>query len=82
MAPEVINGNAYTYKADIWSLGIILHELVSKFKHPFYSRNPEEMQKLIIERKPETPPSIVSPYIKELIALLLDKNPDTRPDTE
>ncbi len=40
------------------------------------------MQKLIIERKPETPPTIVSPYIKELIALLLDKNPDTRPDTE
>lgn len=36
MAPEVINGVSYTEKADCWSLGVLLFEMLTN-KHPYYS---------------------------------------------
>ena len=38
MAPEVIMGNKYNYKADIWSIGTVLFEMVTGFP-PFIGRN-------------------------------------------
>jgi serine/threonine protein kinase len=34
MAPEITEGNTYSEKADIWSLGIFLHILIAG-KSPF-----------------------------------------------
>ena len=48
MAPEVIKGKAHDYKADVWSLGCILYELMalkSPFKEPGLSL-PGLMQKI------------------------------------
>ena len=39
-----------------------------------------DMMKKIRESEPAPLPSKVSPFIKEIIAKLLDKNPETRPD--
>jgi hypothetical protein len=38
------------------------------------------MMKLISESEPAPLHSTVSPFIKEMIAKLLEKNPETRPD--
>lgn len=38
MSPEVINGESYSYDIDIWALGCILYECITK-KQPFYSDN-------------------------------------------
>ena len=40
------------------------------------------MMKLISESEPAPLPSTVSPFIKEVIAKLLDKNPETRLDAQ
>lgn len=34
MAPEIMNSKPYSYKSDIWSLGIVLYELLA-LKKPF-----------------------------------------------
>jgi serine/threonine protein kinase len=34
MAPEVLSREVYTYKADVWSLGTILYELIAGYS-PF-----------------------------------------------
>jgi serine/threonine protein kinase len=42
MAPEIFTHNPYTEKADIWSLGVILYELITK-EHPYLSKTRSEL---------------------------------------
>jgi serine/threonine protein kinase len=37
MAPEMIHHKKYTKSVDIWSIGIIMHILITNGKHPYYS---------------------------------------------
>ena len=41
MAPQVVQKNTYSYKADIWSIGVILFEMLNG-QTPFHARNREE----------------------------------------
>lgn len=43
MAPELINGDKYSYKADVWSLGTLLFQMLTG-EHPFNGRNMEELK--------------------------------------
>jgi serine/threonine protein kinase len=79
MAPEMIAEKSSTTKADMWALGVILYQLFSN-KLPFEGANFNDTMNLIRKREPASLPSTVSPFIKEIIAKLLDKNPDNRLD--
>jgi serine/threonine protein kinase len=79
MAPEMIVQKPSTTKADMWALGVILYQFFSN-KLPFEADNFYDTMKLIRESEPAPLPSTVSPFIQEMIAKLLDKNPDSRPD--
>ena len=46
MAPEIFKNKNYNEKSDLWSLGIILFEMVSGY-HPFKSNNIIELNKKI-----------------------------------
>lgn len=35
LPPEVLNGQKYNEKSDIWSAGVVFHAMLSKGKHPF-----------------------------------------------
>ena len=67
----------------MWALGIIIYKLVSQGKHPFYKTNYFIKTILSIrDGDPEPLPSNVSPFLRDIIFRLLDKNPETRPDAK
>jgi NIMA (never in mitosis gene a)-related kinase len=77
MAPEIINGKQYSFPCDIWSLGIIIYELLT-FKKPFLSKNQPDLKKQICC---EFIPEISSNYSSDLIGMvqaMLMKDPFTR----
>ena len=39
MAPEILKGEEYNYKADLWSIGIIIYRLYfGKFPFPWFEK--------------------------------------------
>ena len=50
VAPEIINKQNYSFKADIWSLGVTFFQLMY-LNYPFEGSTDEEMQKNIVDGK-------------------------------
>ncbi|KAA6354651.1 MAG: hypothetical protein EZS28_049822 [Streblomastix strix] len=82
MAPELWKNLKYSEKADLFSLGVILYELVT-LNRPFQGRNAFSIGRQICDDDPEPidNKSHFSDQAKNLIFQLLDKNPDNRPST-
>ncbi|KAB8576213.1 hypothetical protein FH972_025741 [Carpinus fangiana] len=90
MAPERIQGSAYSVKSDVWSVGLSMMELaIGKF--PFSTENEDEddagpqgildlLQQIVLEPAPKLPKSDAFPSILEdMIAKCLLKDPNQRP---
>lgn len=76
MAPEVLKGEIYSNKADIWSLGVVLYEMI--FGHcPFQSNSIANLIEVLNTRNLDFP-SNISPVLKNLISRMLTKDPIQR----
>lgn len=75
MAPEVIQGKPYTSKADLWSLGVIIYQLLFK-DFPFKERS----DKLILNKILSHPKLLTTsdPNLQNLINRLLEIDPKSR----
>ncbi|SBS86143.1 NIMA related kinase 2, putative [Plasmodium malariae] len=80
MAPEVCKNVTYSFPADIWSLGVILYELIS-LKQPFKSHNANMLSVVqkICEDEPDPLPSNYSEELINLCHWMLKKNYKERP---
>lgn len=80
MAPEILRYEKYDAKADLWSVGTVLHELVVG-KPPFRATNHVELLRKIESQKDEIPfprGAVIAREMKTLIRALLKKSPVER----
>ena len=80
MAPEVVDFKPYLFQSDVWSMGIVLYELLSLQK-PFTAKHAEGGQREyaimmeIADKDYDPVDESYSPEIRELLRLCLLKDP-------
>jgi serine/threonine protein kinase len=78
-SPEIINGEPYNYKTDIWSLGVVLYEMCC-LKLPFESNNIAQLSIKIMKGKYDSIPSRYSKNMANLIKNMLNIDQKLRPN--
>lgn len=83
MSPERCIGETYNYSADIWSVGLVLHELATG-KYPFAdcSSFPALYEALCEKPEPRLDPGLFPPDLCDFTSLCLTRDLARRPDTE
>jgi serine/threonine-protein kinase ULK/ATG1 len=76
MAPEVLKGEIYSNKADIWSLGVVLFEMIYGMC-PFQSNSIANLIEVLNSKELQFPGPI-SPFLKNVITRMLTKDPIRR----
>lgn len=72
-------GNPYGKKADIWSIGCVLYELIA-LKRPFHHDQLNSLFEQIINKDPPPLPADTDPELLLLTNILLQKDPERRPN--
>jgi len=76
MAPEVEQGKPYGVSSDMYGLGVIMYIMLCGYP-------PFEPENGIVDLEfPEEEWGTISPTVKELITLLLDRDPEKRPTAQ
>ena len=76
LAPEMLEPEQYDYRIDIWMVGILYYELLTK-KPPFDGDSKYEIAKNIVGAEPEYPYYIPTQTVRN-ISLILVKDPNKR----
>lgn len=79
MSPEVLSQEMYDGKADVWSLGVVMYELIMH-QAPFVGKT-VELPQIILNKNPSLIPNSIFPHreICEIIYKMLSKDPLKRP---
>jgi serine/threonine-protein kinase len=80
MSPEYVKGKNFDGRADLFSLGVVLYELLTG-ENPFAAVMPKEIWDKIVKYDPPVPSKISSGVPKALdvvVSRALNKNPDKR----
>uniref|UniRef100_A0A3P8Q4K6 Serine/threonine-protein kinase PLK n=1 Tax=Astatotilapia calliptera TaxID=8154 RepID=A0A3P8Q4K6_ASTCA len=80
LSPEVLNKQGHGCESDIWALGCVMYTMLLG-RPPFETTNLKETYRCIREARYSLPSSL-SPQAKQLIASLLAKMPEDRPNLD
>jgi NIMA (never in mitosis gene a)-related kinase len=79
LSPEIIESHPYSFKTDIWSLGVILYELCA-LTPPFNADNIHALALKIVKGQFTPLSPKFSPELRDLVKSLLNVDPEKRPD--
>ena len=80
MSPEQTRGEAVDHRTDLWSLGVVLYEMLAG-RHPFPAENQASLVYHIVHHAPEPLKKIVRdlpPELEAILARTLEKDPESR----
>lgn len=77
MAPELVNGQRYTNKVDIWSIGCILYELCTS-EALFQDDELFRIMNNISKKEIKSLPPIYSRSLDTIFKRMVERNPDKR----
>ena len=78
LAPELINGEPYGGSCDMWSLGVVVHELCA-LTPPFIASVAPALYLKIVRDEPPALPKVYSSELVEMRSSLLSKRAEARP---
>lgn len=78
LSPEILIDKPYSFKTDIWSLGVLLYQMIM-LKLPFEAKSFPRLSMKIIKGQYNPIANCFSSELKELVKCLLQTNPDKRP---
>ncbi len=77
MAPELLRGQRGDQRSDIWSLGVVLYEMLAG-QRPFTGATGFEVSAGILQQEPPALPSTVPAPMRAIVQRCLEKNPEKR----
>ncbi|CAG5121379.1 unnamed protein product, partial [Candidula unifasciata] len=81
MSPEIMKGEKYNYKSDIWALGCVLYEMLTLEK-TFQATNPLKLAMQIVKTDHSDVAVGYSCGVHSLVDQMLRKKPEERPTAE
>nr|KAI8731149.1 serine/threonine-protein kinase Nek2-like [Biomphalaria glabrata] len=79
MSPELLSGESYTTKTDIWSLGCCIHEVMT-LSPTFKAESIAEVVNKVTRGKIGPMPNIYQQVLRQLVQTILTVKPKFRPD--
>nr|CCC51537.1 putative protein kinase [Trypanosoma vivax Y486] len=80
VAPEIWRRKPYSKKADLFSLGVLLYELLT-LKRPFNGESMQDVMNRTLSGRYEPLPPETSPEMADIVSLLLSSDPKARPSS-
>jgi serine/threonine protein kinase len=81
MAPELLQGGAYTDKVDVYAFGILLNEMLSR-KPPFTCSDPGRITELVLSGQRPDVPAMLPELVVKVMTSCWHAEPQKRPSFE